>query len=96
LSLAAAAQTAGRSRLIRNRRSQDAGGRSGLEDLGRVFTPFFRGDHSRARDTGRAGPGLALSKRIVEAHGGRITLDSLPGQGTTVRVWHCPTTRRGH
>jgi signal transduction histidine kinase len=56
-------------------------------DLSRVFTPFFRGDRSRARDTGGVGLGLALSKRIVEAHGGRITLESRPGEGTTVRVW---------
>jgi signal transduction histidine kinase len=57
------------------------------EDLGRVFTPFFRGDRSRARDTGGAGLGLALAKRIVEAHGGRITLESRPGEGTRVSVW---------
>jgi signal transduction histidine kinase len=56
-------------------------------DLERVFTPFFRGDRSRARDTGGAGLGLALSKRIVEAHGGRITIESRTGEGTTVRVW---------
>jgi signal transduction histidine kinase len=57
------------------------------EDLPRVFTPFFRGDRSRARDTGGVGLGLALAKRIVEAHGGRITLESRPGEGTTVRFW---------
>ena len=47
----------------------------------------FRGERSRARDTGGAGLGLALSKQIVDAHGGRITLDSRPGEGTTVTVW---------
>jgi signal transduction histidine kinase len=57
------------------------------EDLQRVFTPFFRGDRSRTRDTGGVGLGLALAKRIVEAHGGRITLESRPGEGTNVRVW---------
>jgi signal transduction histidine kinase len=57
------------------------------EDLPRVFTPFFRGDRSRRRDTGGIGLGLALSKRIVDAHGGRIALDSSPGRGTTVTVW---------
>jgi signal transduction histidine kinase len=57
------------------------------KDQPRVFTPFFRGDRSRWRDTGGIGLGLALSKRIVDAHGGRIALDSSPGKGTTVTVW---------
>jgi signal transduction histidine kinase len=57
------------------------------DDQPRVFEPFFRGERSRARDTGGAGLGLALSKRIVDAHGGRIALESRPGEGTTVTVW---------
>jgi signal transduction histidine kinase len=57
------------------------------EDLQRVFTPFFRTDRSRARDTGGVGLGLALAKRIVEAHGGRIAIESRVGAGTTVRVF---------
>jgi len=57
------------------------------EDQFRVFTPFFRTDRSRARDTGGVGLGLALSKQIVEAHGGRISLGSGPGEGTTVLVF---------
>jgi signal transduction histidine kinase len=57
------------------------------EDQPHIFTPFFRGDRSRGRDTGGIGLGLALSKRIVEAHGGHIALESSPGGGTMVRVW---------
>jgi signal transduction histidine kinase len=57
------------------------------EDHAAVFTPFFRSDRSRARDTGGAGLGLSLSKQIVDAHGGRITVDSRPGHGTVVAVW---------
>jgi signal transduction histidine kinase len=64
------------------------------EDQSHVFTPFFRGDRSRTRDSGGVGLGLALSKRIVEAHGGRIALESAPGDGTTVSVW-LPTSGRG-
>jgi signal transduction histidine kinase len=56
------------------------------EDLPHVFTPFFRGDRSRTRATGGAGLGLALAKRIVEAHHGALTLDSAPGVGTRVRI----------
>jgi two-component system OmpR family sensor kinase len=55
-------------------------------DLPRLFTPFFRTDRSRARDTGGVGLGLALAKRIAEAHGGAIAAESAPGRGTTIRV----------
>ncbi len=56
-------------------------------DQAQLFTPFFRADRSRDRNTGGVGLGLPLSRRIVEAHGGRISLESRPGEGTTVRVW---------
>jgi len=55
-------------------------------DLPRLFTPFFRTDRSRARGTGGTGLGLALVKRIAEAHGGEVTVESTPGKGTTFRV----------
>jgi len=56
------------------------------KDLPHLFTPFFRGDRSRARKTGGVGLGLALARRIVVAHGGTLELESQPDQGTTVRV----------
>jgi signal transduction histidine kinase len=55
-------------------------------DLPRLFTPFFRTDRSRTRATGGVGLGLALAKRIVEAHGGTIEVESVPDQGTTFRL----------
>lgn len=55
-------------------------------DLLRLATPFFRTDRSRARDTGGVGLGLALARRIIEAHGGRLVLDSAPGRGTLVSL----------
>ena len=56
------------------------------DDLPRVFRPFFRADRSRTRATGGLGLGLALAKRIVDAHGGSIELVSTPNEGTRARV----------
>jgi len=53
-------------------------------DLPRVFRPFFRADRSRTRSTGGVGLGLALAKRVIEAHGGRVELASELDVGTTV------------
>lgn len=65
-------------------------------DLPRVFRPFFRADRSRTRATGGLGLGLALSKRIVDAHGGRIELTSAPNEGTCARVILPVTHGRDH
>lgn len=55
-------------------------------DLGRVFEPFFRSDRSRTRSTGGVGLGLALARRIVEAHGGSISVESNKNDGTCFTV----------
>jgi signal transduction histidine kinase len=55
-------------------------------DLPHIFTPFFRADRSRTRKTGGVGMGLALVRRIVNAHGGEIEVKSEVGQGTEVQV----------
>jgi len=59
---------------------RDAGPGIAADVLERIFTPFFT---TKARGTGL---GLATAKRIVEAHAGRIAIDSAPGGGTTVTV----------
>jgi signal transduction histidine kinase len=50
-----------------------------------VFTAFFRADKSRTRATGGVGLGLALTRRIVEAHHGVIGFSSEPDRGS--RFW---------
>ena len=50
-----------------------------------VFEPFYRVDRSRSRSPGY-GLGLSLSKRVMEAHGGTIQLNSRVGEGTTVTL----------
>lgn len=65
---------------------QDHGIGIAAEDLPHITTPFFRTDRSRARRTGGLGLGLSLARRIVEAHGGELHIESRVGVGTTVSV----------
>jgi signal transduction histidine kinase len=68
----------------------DTGDGIAAEDRERVFEPFFRGGAQAARPSNGAGLGLAISRAIVEAHGGRIWLEDAP-RGTRVR-FSVPTT----
>jgi PAS domain S-box-containing protein len=62
---------------------QDTGIGIPAEHLPRLFQKFYQVDPSTTRSHGGAGLGLAISKAIVEAHGGRIGVLSQPGQGST-------------
>jgi two-component system sensor histidine kinase KdpD len=60
----------------------------------RIFEPFYRGRNARAQAWTGSGLGLAIVKGFVEANGGSISVQSLPGQGTTFYV-QLPVGERG-
>ena len=55
------------------------------EDLPHLFEDFYRGAAGKEREAG-AGLGLAITRRIVEAHGGTIAAESEPGKGSTFTI----------
>jgi signal transduction histidine kinase len=67
---------------------QDTGEGIPAADLPRIFERFYQVDKSRKNDRRSGiGLGLAITKQIVESHGGAIHVTSQPGQGTTFTVW---------
>ena len=56
------------------------------EDLNKVFDRFFRVDKARSRKMGGTGLGLSLAKEIADAMNCKLTIDSIEGVGTTVRI----------
>jgi signal transduction histidine kinase len=56
------------------------------EALPYVFERFYRSDKSRDRKSGGSGIGLTIVKKLVDAHGGQIRLNSQVGSGTTVEL----------
>jgi signal transduction histidine kinase len=56
------------------------------DQAARVFERFYRTDDARSRASGGTGLGLAIAAALAAAHGGDITVDSKPGQGSAFRV----------
>jgi signal transduction histidine kinase len=62
-------------------RIEDDGPGVPVEELERVFEPFYRVESSRNRDSGGTGLGLSIARDIAQAHGGSLVLQNLPERG---------------
>ena len=65
---------------------QDSGPGIGADHLSRLTERFYRVDRSRSRDTGGTGLGLAIVKHVVQRHGGELSIQSSPGQGSRFSI----------
>jgi signal transduction histidine kinase len=57
------------------------------QDLPHLFEPLYRGESSRNRQTGGAGLGLAIARRVLRAHGGDLVAANRPGGGAEFTGW---------
>jgi signal transduction histidine kinase len=55
-------------------------------DQARIFDEFQQADTATTRPKGGTGLGLAIARRIVAMHGGRLWVESVPGEGATFRM----------
>jgi two-component system phosphate regulon sensor histidine kinase PhoR len=68
---------------------RDTGPGIASEHLPRIFERFYRADRGRDRSSGGTGLGLAIVKHVAQSHGGRVSVESTPGQGSTFTI-HLP------
>ena len=59
------------------------------QNLERLFERFYVVDKGRSRESGGTGLGLAIVKHIIQAHGGRVTVESEPNKGSIFTI-HLP------
>jgi two-component system sensor histidine kinase BaeS len=72
-------------------RITDNGSGVGVDEQQKIFDPFYRGNQGKRFKQGM-GLGLSIARDVVEAHGGKITLESAPGKGSTFTI-HLPLVR---
>jgi len=65
---------------------QDTGIGISPEEQSRIWEQFYRADNPLKIEAGGLGVGLSIVKSLVEAHGGRVWLESVPGEGSTFTV----------
>jgi len=70
-------------RTVRALSVRDTGPSISAADQAKLFQEFQQADNAITKKKGGTGLGLAISKRIIEMHGGRIWVESQPGQGST-------------
>jgi two-component system OmpR family sensor kinase len=68
-------------------RISDTGIGLSQDEQQRIFSRFYRATEMRSRDEKGVGLGLSIARSIAEAHGGRIQVESTPGQGSTFAVF---------
>lgn len=66
---------------------QDTGMGIGQKDLPHIFERFYRGDQVGSSNIPGSGLGLAIVKELTSLHGGKVEVESQPGEGSTFRVW---------
>ncbi|WP_026592424.1 sensor histidine kinase [Bacillus sp. UNC437CL72CviS29] len=64
----------------------DSGIGMGKEEVDRIFDRFYKVDTARARNVEGSGLGLSIVKKIVELHNGKISVESVKGEGTTFQI----------